>query len=205
MTLTLQEYSLSLHPDKTRLIEFGRHAAARREQCGLGKPETFTFLGFTLICGRTRKGQFQILRKTRSDRMRATLTKVKDELRRRMHLPIPEQGKWLQQVTTGFFAYHAVPTNFHALAAFREHIADLWRRALRTRSQKDATTWQRARVLKDRWLPLAASGEALFCIGISESEAGSAVTHMRARLTADGDHPSIEGYRLLGERAFRLR
>src|SRR5580704_10607451 len=88
----LQEYSLSLHPDKTRLIEFGRHAAARREQRGLGKPETFTFLGFTLICGHTRKGQVHILRKTRSDRMRATLKKVKDELRRRMHLPIPEQG-----------------------------------------------------------------------------------------------------------------
>ncbi len=114
----LQEYSLSLHPDKTRLIEFGRHAAARRQRCGLGKPQTFTFLGFTLICGHTRKGQFQILRKTRGDRMQATLRKVKDELRRRMHLPIPEPGKWLQQVTTGFFAYHAVPTNSRALDGF---------------------------------------------------------------------------------------
>ena len=149
----LQEYSLSLHPDKTRLIEFGRHAAARREQRGLGKPETFTFLGFTLICGHTRKGQFQILRKTRSDRMRATLKKVKDELRRRMHLPIPEQGKWLQQVTTGFFAYHAVPTNSRALMAFRHHISVLWKRTLSRRSQKAALTWARMLRLVKAWLP----------------------------------------------------
>jgi RNA-directed DNA polymerase len=149
----LQEYSLSLHPDKTRLIEFGRHAAARREQRGLGKPETFTFLGFTLICGHTRKGQFHILRKTRSDRMRATLKKVKDELRRRMHLPIPEQGKWLQQVTTGFFAYHAVPTNSRALMAFRHHISVLWKRTLSRRSQKATLTWARMLRLVKAWLP----------------------------------------------------
>ena len=85
--------------------------------------------------------------------MRAKLRAVKEELARRRHETVDEQGAWLAQVVRGFFAYHAVPTNFHALAAFREHIADLWRRALRTRSQKDATTWQRARVLKDRWLP----------------------------------------------------
>src|SRR5271167_89940 len=149
----LQAYSLSLHPDKTRLIEFGRHAVARREQRGLGKPETFTFLGFTLICGQTRKGQFQILRKTRSDRMRATLRKVKDELRRRMHLPIPEQGKWLQQVTTGFFAYHAVPTNSRALMAFRHHISVLWKRTLSRRSQKATLTWERMLRLVQAWLP----------------------------------------------------
>src|SRR6266550_9585903 len=149
----LQEYSLSLHPDKTRLIEFGRHAAARREQRGLGKPETFTFLGFTLICGRTRKGQFQILRKTRSDRMRATLRRVKDALRRQMHRPIPEQGKWLQQVTTGFFAYHAVPTNSRALMAFRHHVSVLWKRTLSRRSQKATLTWERKLRLVKAWLP----------------------------------------------------
>jgi hypothetical protein len=149
----LQEYSLSLHPDKTRLIEFGRHAAARREQGGLGKPETFTFLGFTLICGRTREGQFQLLRKTRSDRMQATLRKVKDELRRRMHLLIPEQGKWLQQVTTGFFAYHAVPTNSRALMAFRHHVSVLWKRTLSRRSQKATVTWARMLRLVHAWLP----------------------------------------------------
>src|SRR5215831_7868013 len=91
----LQEFSLSLHPDKTRLIEFGRHAVTKRKQRGLGKPETFNFLGFTLICGTTRRGSFQIHRKTRRDRMMAKLKEVKGELRRRMHRPIPEQGKWL--------------------------------------------------------------------------------------------------------------
>ena len=149
----LQEFSLSLHPDKTRLIEFGRHTAARREKRGLGKPETFTFLGFTLICGRTRTGQFQIQRKTRSDRMRATLRRVKDELRRRMHRPIPEQGSWLRQVTAGFFAYHAVPTNSRALAAFRHHIAVLWKRTLSRRSQKATIRWERMLRLVKAWLP----------------------------------------------------
>jgi len=149
----LQEFSLSLHPDKTRLIEFGRHAAARREKLGLGKPETFTFLGFTLICGRTRTGQFQILRKTRSDRMRATLRRVKDALRRQMHRPIPEQGKWLQQVTTGFFAYHAVPTNSRALAAFRHHVSVLWKRTLSRRSQRANVPWERMLRLVRAWLP----------------------------------------------------
>ena len=149
----LQEHSLSLHPDKTRLIEFGRHAAARREQCGLGKPETFTFLGFTLICGQTRTGKFQILRKTRGDRMRATLKRVKDELRRRMHLPIPDQGYWLRQVTMGFFAYHAVPTNSRALMAFRHHVSVLWKRTLSRRSQKATLTWERMLKLVKAWLP----------------------------------------------------
>ena len=153
MRTRLQEYSLSLHPDKTRLIEFGRHAAAQREQRGLGKPETFTFLGFTLICGHTRKGQFQILRKTRSDRMRATLRRVKDELRRRMHNPIPEQGYWLRQVTTGFFAYHAVPTNGAAIAAFRYHVVILWHRRLCRRSQRARLVWTQMAKLADEFLP----------------------------------------------------
>ena len=94
---------------------FDSRAATERKQCGLGKPETFNFLGFTLICGKSRRGSFLIHRKTRRDRMKAKLKEIKGELRRRMHRPIPEQGKWLKQVTTGFFAYHAVPTNFRAL------------------------------------------------------------------------------------------
>ncbi len=118
MRLRLAEFSLSLHPDKTKLIEFGRFAAERREQRGQDKPETFTFLGFVLICGKSSSGRFLVLRKTRRDRMRATLKRVKGELRRRMHQPIPEQGRWLRQVVTGFFAYHAVPTNSRALTAF---------------------------------------------------------------------------------------
>ena len=110
----LQEFALSLHPDKTRLLEFGRFAAANRKRRGLGKPETFTFLGFTFICGRTRRGDFQIHRKTRRDRMQAKLTEIKEELRRRMHQSIPQQGRWLRQVVTGYYNYHAVPTNSRA-------------------------------------------------------------------------------------------
>jgi len=126
----LAEFSLSLHPDKTRLIEFGRFAAAQRARRGLGKPETFQFLGFTFICGRSRQERFALQRKTRGDRMRAKLKEIKKEMRRRMHQPIPEQGKWLKQVVAGFFAYHAVLTNSRALDAFRYHVTDLWRRSL---------------------------------------------------------------------------
>jgi RNA-directed DNA polymerase len=149
----LQEFSLSLHPDETRLIEFGRRAATKRKQCGLGKPETFSFLGFTLLCGKSRRGSFLIHRKTRRDRMKAKLKEVKGELRPRMHRPIPEQGKWLKQVITGFFAYHAVPTNFRALLRFRAHIKNLWLRTLRRRSQKDQTSWERITKLADDFLP----------------------------------------------------
>ena len=149
----LQEFALSLNPDKTRLIEFGRHAADRRTRRGLGKPETFNFLGFTFICGRSRKGKFLVKRKSRRDRMRAKLKEIKEELRRRMHQPIPEQGKWLRQVVRGYFAYHAVPTNLSALGGFRHHVARLWLRTLRRRSQKDKFAWERLEKLADDWLP----------------------------------------------------
>jgi RNA-directed DNA polymerase len=114
----LQEFALSLHPDKTRLIEFGRFAAANRKQRGLDKPETFNFLGFTFICGKSRQGFFLLKRKTRRDRMRAKLRMVKQEMRRRMHQPIPEQGRWLWHVVRGYFNYYAVPMNTRALAVF---------------------------------------------------------------------------------------
>jgi RNA-directed DNA polymerase len=153
MRKRLEEFSLSLHPDKTRLIEFGRHAAVRRAQRGLGKPETFKFLGFVFICGRTRKGKFQLKRKSRRDRMRAKLSEIKEELRRRMHQAIPEQGRWLAQVVRGYFAYHAVPVNLPALSAFRYHIEHLWLRTLRRRSQKDKFTWERFRKLANDFLP----------------------------------------------------
>ena len=149
----LQEFALSLHPDKTRLLEFGRFAAANRKRRGLGKPETFTFLGFTFICGRTRRGDFQIHRKTRRDRMQAKLTEIKEELRRRMHQSIPQQGRWLRQVVTGYYNYHAVPTNSRALEAFHYHVIDLWRRTLRRRSQKDGSTWERIARIANDWLP----------------------------------------------------
>ena len=148
-----EEFALSLHSDKTRLIEFGRHAAARRAQRGLGKPETFDFLGFTLICSRSRGGSFMLKRKTRRDRVRAKLAEVKVELRRRMHQSIPEQGDWLAQVLRGVFAYYAVPTNYAALADFRAQIVWLWRRALRRRSQKDGTLWDRMAKLANDYLP----------------------------------------------------
>jgi group II intron reverse transcriptase/maturase len=146
-------FALSLHPEKTRLIAFGRYAADRRARRGLGKPETFCFLGFTYICGRSGRGHFLLLRKTRRDRMRAKLREIKDGLRQRMHHPIPVQGSWLRQVVTGHFAYYAVPTNVRALNAFRTHVEDLWRRTLRRRSQKDRIPWGRMAKLAGDWLP----------------------------------------------------
>jgi RNA-directed DNA polymerase len=149
----LQEFSLSLHPEKTRLIEFGRHAAVRRSQRGLGKPETFNFLGFSFICGKSRRGKFLLKRKTRRDRMRAKLKEIKEELRKRMHQPIPKQGLWLKQVVAGYFNYHAVPTNGRALETFRAEVIKRWRQTLRQRSQKSALTWARMVMLADDWLP----------------------------------------------------
>ena len=153
MRQRLEDYALALHPEKTRLIEFGRRAADNRARRGLGKPETFNFLGFTFICGRSRRGRFLLHRKTRRDRMWVKLQEIKDELRERMHWPIPTQGKWLRQVVKGFFAYHAVPTNLPALGAFRTHATRLWLRTLRTRSQKDRYEWDRIRKIANDWLP----------------------------------------------------
>jgi group II intron reverse transcriptase/maturase len=150
----LAQFALSLHPDKTRLIEFGRFASVNRARRGLGKPETFDFLGFTFICGKSRKGGFLLKRKSRGDRMRAKLKAIKEGLKARMHQPIPVQGKWLGRVVAGWFNYHAVPTNFRALSAFRHHVVDLWRRSLRRRSQKDRMTCDRAAALAQEWLPL---------------------------------------------------
>ncbi len=149
----LEEFSLSLHPEKTRLIEFGRYAATNRARRGLGKPETFNFLGFTFICGRNSRGKFLLCRKTRRDRMRARLQDLKEALRRRMHQPIPEQGAWLKQVIAGYFAYHAVPTNGRTLCTFRSGVEFLWMRSLRKRSQRDRTTWERMKKLSEEWLP----------------------------------------------------
>jgi RNA-directed DNA polymerase len=148
-----EAFSLLLHPGKTRVIEFGRRAAVDRKKRGVGRPETFAFLGFTFICGKSRRGSFQLQRKTRRDRMRAKLQEIKAELRLRMHQTIPAQGHWLRQVVTGHFAYYAVPTNSRALSAFRHYLTDLWRRTLRRRSQKDGITWDRMTKLAAGWLP----------------------------------------------------
>ena len=149
----IESFSLSLHPDKTRLIEFGRFAAANRKRSGLGKPETFNFLGFIFICGKSRRGKFLVKRKTRRDRMRAKLQAIKQELRQRMHQPIPVQGKWLGQVVKGYFNFHAVPTNSRALGVFRHRVTMLWRRVLQHRSHKAEMTWERMRRLVNDWLP----------------------------------------------------
>ena len=153
MRARLEEFALALHPEKTRRIEFGRQAAARRAQRGLGRPETFSFLGFTFICGKARQGSFLLRRKSRRDRLQARLAVVKEEMRRRRHQPIPRQGEWLRQVITGWNAYHAVPTNIRALQTFRDRIMQLWRQSLRRRGQRDKTTWARIKRLADDYLP----------------------------------------------------
>lgn len=150
----LAEFALSLHPQKTRLIQFGRHAAASREQAGQGKPASFNFLGFTHICGRSRKGRFQLKRKTRKDRMRAKLRDLKGKLRRGMHAPVRAQGRWLGRVLRGYFAYHAVPTNTACLYAFRLQVVVLWHKTLRRRSQKWRNLWSRMTRLAAEFLPL---------------------------------------------------
>ena len=149
----LRAFSLTLHPEKTRLIEFGRFAAQNCERRGLGKPETFKFLGFVFISGKSRRGDFQIRRKSRGDRMMAKLREIKEALRERKHVPVPEVGKWLAQVVAGYFAYHAVPTNSPALSAFRYHVVVLWHRQLCRRSQRARVAWERMAKLADEFLP----------------------------------------------------
>src|SRR6202047_402037 len=149
----LREFSLSLHPEKTRLIEFGRFAAQNCKWRGRSKPETFKFLGFVLICDKSRRGDFRIRRKSRRDRMCAKLREIKEGLRHRMHRPIPETGKWLAQIVAGYFAYHAVPTNSPALSAFRYHVLVLWHRQLCRRSQRARMLWTRMTKLADEFLP----------------------------------------------------
>jgi RNA-directed DNA polymerase len=149
------KFGLELHPGKTRLIEFGRFAARDRSGRGLGKPETFDFLGFTHICARSRSGRFWIKRITISKRMRAKLKVVKDQLRRRMHQPIPVQGRWLASVVRGHMAYYAVPGNAKAVRAFRDQATRHWHKALRRRSQKTRINWTRMHRIATRWLPPA--------------------------------------------------
>ena len=149
----LAKFSLDLHPDKTRLIEFGRYAVRRRAARGLGKPETFDFLGFTHICGKTRNGRFGLRRFTISKRLRAKLREVKTELMQRRHLPIPEQGQWLASVVRGHLVYYAVPGNSAAVNDFRDQAIRHWYRALRRRSQRSRLDWERMNRLAFRWLP----------------------------------------------------
>ena len=149
------KFSLELHADKTRLIQFGRFAAMNRAERGLGKPETFDFLGFTHICGKGRTGQFWLRRITIKKRMRTKLHEVNDQLKRRRHLPVPEQGRWLASVVRGHFAYYAVPGNIRAVNAFRIQVTRHWFKALRRRSQRHRLNWERMDRLATHWLPPA--------------------------------------------------
>lgn len=149
----LQAFRLELHPQKTRLLCFGRLAAAKQRQRGLGKPSTFDFLGLTHICGRSKQGRFMLVRHSSKKRMRAKLHAVREELRRRRHRPVPEQGAWLASVVRGYFAYHAVPTNIRPLGAFRFQIVCAWHRSLLRRGQRDRTNWARMHRLDERWIP----------------------------------------------------
>jgi group II intron reverse transcriptase/maturase len=153
----LANFGLRLHPDKTRLLEFGRFAAENRRSRGAGKPESFNFLGFTHYCGTTRKGWFTIKRQTISKRMRATLKAIREELRHRMHHDVAEVGRWLRAVVQGWFNYHAVPGNFHQLDVFRIQVSRMWVQMLRRRSQRGRQrwTWERMARLTERWLPRA--------------------------------------------------
>src|SRR5438876_8011742 len=155
LTERFRKFALELHPDKTRLLEFGPFAVANRKRRGEGKPETFNFLGFTHICGKKRSnGMFTVLRQTMRKRLQAKLSEVKIELRRRLHHPIPEVGPWLRSVVSGHFRYYGVPMYGSALALFRFRVGRLWHRALSRRSQNGRILWDRMRRLIDRWLPL---------------------------------------------------
>ena len=150
----LLRFGLELHPEKTRLIEYGRYAIERRARRREGKPKTFTFLGFTHICGKRRKdGKFAILRHTIKKRMRVKISEIKSELRRRMHHPIQEVGRWLRAVVIGHYRYYGVPSNYKAMSKFRDEISVRWLRVLRRRGQKGLMTWKKMNALLNQWLP----------------------------------------------------
>jgi len=151
----LRKFSLELHPDKTRLIEFGKRASRNRQRRGVGKPETFDLLGFTHICAKNRKGRFQLLRRTIAKRMRAKLSSIRVETKRKRHLSVPEQGRWLGAVVRGHTNYYAVPLNGDMAARFRTECIKHWWRALKQRSHKSTITWDRMNRIAKRWLPPA--------------------------------------------------
>lgn len=149
----MEKFHLELHPEKTRLVEFGRFAAQNRKERGQGKPETFNFLGFTHICGSNRRGRFTVQRQTIRKRMQAKLKAIATELQRRMHDSVETVGQWLRAVVGGHFRYYGVPTNSAALHSFHRSVSGLWRRAMGRRSQSGYVTWKRMHRLTDRWLP----------------------------------------------------
>jgi RNA-directed DNA polymerase len=150
----LSKFGLELNSEKTRLIEFGRFAAQKREQRGEGKPETFTFLGFTHYCGKLRSGTFTVGRETAKKRMVAKLQSIRLELRRRRHEPIARVGEWLGKVCSGYYLYHAVPGNLGRLNVFRTRLGRLWRLVPERRSQRSRVSWERMNQLLARWVPV---------------------------------------------------
>jgi RNA-directed DNA polymerase len=151
----LGQFGLTLHPDKTRLLEFGRFAARNRQRRGERKPETFQFLGFVHACGWTRAGWFTVHRHTVAQRQRDKLKEVKAELRHRWHAPIPEVGRWLGAVVRGHCQYYGIAGNSHVIKRFRDEVCRLWRQALSRRSQKGQVSWERMHRLMKRWIPPA--------------------------------------------------
>lgn len=155
LKVRLAKFQLELHPEKTRVLEFGRFAAESRKKRGQSKPETFNFLGFTHICGKTRGGKFAVWRKTERKRATAKLKALREELRRRMHEPIPIVGKWLGTVLRGHYQYYGVAFNSRAIGNFRYQVTRAWHSVLRRRSQRGYVNWTRMRRLEKRWLPPA--------------------------------------------------
>jgi RNA-directed DNA polymerase len=149
------KFGLELHSEKTRLIEFGRFAAQEREKRGKGRPETFDFLGFTHLCGKTRGGRFTVIRQTMTKRLKAKLKAVSTVLRRRLHDPVPALGAYLRAVMSGHMQYYAVPFNIRAIQRFRYGLVRLWRQTLSRRSQRAHVTWERIAALEKRWIPPA--------------------------------------------------
>lgn len=149
----LAKFGLALHPDKTRLIEFGRWAADNRKEAGQGKPETFDFLGFTHCCGKSRRGWFNVVRLTVKTRMRTTLRVIRETLTRRRHEAVASVGQWLKRVVQGYFNYHAVPGNLKRLKGFRCEVCRAWRHALMRRSQRHRLPWDRFNRLAQKFIP----------------------------------------------------
>ena len=200
----LQEFSLSLNSEKSRLIEFGRHAADRRAQ-RIGKPETFNFLGFTHICGKSRWGKFLLKRRTRRDRMRAKLRESRRNCDSGCISPFPEQGRWLAQVTSGYFAYHAVPTNFPALRAVYHHVTILWLRTLQRSSRRMARRGSGSRSLQ----PTFSRSRQPFirgrtCVLPSHTQGGSRVREFRSRGSVRGAAGNGRPYREHFERPLEM-
>ena len=184
----LREFALSLHPEKTRLIEFGRYRggeprAARARQAG-----DLQLPGLHLHLRQVAAGQVPDQAEDPTRPHAGEAARIKQELRRRMHQPIPEQGKWLGQVVSGYFNYHAVPTNVAALAAFRHHVVELWRRTLRRRSQKDRTTWGRITQLAERLAPQTAHPSSL-----ARTRASPSNTQGGSRMRESRPYGSVRG------------